>query len=127
MTLLHNLTQGIKNLFYWLPVVWQDRQWDEHFLFLMLRHKLKAIETFFRSKDAVAIVAHKDADHIHRCVLLLNRLIDSPYYDNVDNNEQWAGFTWTYRKMGRHEEYMINQDIRYLMYLLNKYIRTWWD
>ena len=127
MTLLRNLTQGIKNLIYWLPVVWQDRHWDHDFLFLMLRHKLKAMETFFRSKGAFGVRSHRDADHIHRCILLLNRLVDSPHYDNVGNNKQWAGFIWTYRKMGRHEEYMINQDIRYLMYLFNKHVRTWWD
>lgn len=31
---------GIKNLIDWLPVIWKDRHWDDHYIFEVLKRKL---------------------------------------------------------------------------------------
>ena len=39
--MLNNIIQGIKNLLYWFPIIWKDRNFDEHFIYEILKHKLK--------------------------------------------------------------------------------------
>lgn len=33
--------RGIQNLIHWLPVIWKDRHWDDHYIFELLKHKIK--------------------------------------------------------------------------------------
>ena len=33
--------RGIQNLIHWLPVIWKDRHWDDHYIFEVLKHKIK--------------------------------------------------------------------------------------
>ena len=39
---LKNIKTGFKNIFYWLPIIWKDRNWDSHYIFDIMMHKLKA-------------------------------------------------------------------------------------
>ena len=36
-----DLYQGIKNLVRWFPIIWRDRDWDDHYIFEVLKFKLK--------------------------------------------------------------------------------------
>ncbi len=35
------IAQGFKNLWKWLPIIWKDRDWDNHFIFEVLKFKIK--------------------------------------------------------------------------------------
>ena len=35
------VTQGIKNLWRWFPIIWNDHDWDHTFIFKILRFKLQ--------------------------------------------------------------------------------------
>jgi hypothetical protein len=43
--------QGVKNLWYWVPVIWKDRNWDSHYIFDMLQHKLTAQANYIGRRD----------------------------------------------------------------------------
>ena len=32
---------GIKNLIEWFPIIWEDRHWDDKYIFDILQHKIK--------------------------------------------------------------------------------------
>ena len=34
-----NFIKGIKNLFKWFPIVWKDRDWDDHFIFEIIHYQ----------------------------------------------------------------------------------------
>jgi len=38
---------GFKNLFYWLPIIWNDRGWDRYFVFNILNHKVKEMIKYY--------------------------------------------------------------------------------
>src|SRR3990167_562734 len=38
----------IHNLIYWLPILWDDRDWDYNYLLRILIHKLNGMERLFR-------------------------------------------------------------------------------
>ena len=33
--------RGVQNLVHWFPVIWKDRHWDDHYIFEVLKHKIK--------------------------------------------------------------------------------------
>jgi hypothetical protein len=82
---------GIKNLFLWFPVIWNDRQWDYYFFFILLRKKLVLMEKHFRTK-AISESAYKDADNMKQCIKLLNRLINESYHNAVfeSHDKKWG-------------------------------------
>ena len=71
------LTSRIKNVLYWLPIIWSDYHWDYASLYPVLRRKLEAMEDAIR--NGMSVDADHDADRIHYVVLLLKRLEADEY------------------------------------------------
>lgn len=89
--LFNDFIEGLKNLIYWLPVIWNDRQWDHSYLTKMLHRKLSKMEEYFRTGDFYEN-QEKDADNMKICVDGLKRLIDNEY-DSIafkDHEEKWG-------------------------------------
>jgi len=74
-----NFKHGIKNLKKWFPIIWKDRNWDHHYIYIILRHKLHLTEQLIRNKGR-NINAEKNADKIKLCINLLDRLIKDEYH-----------------------------------------------
>src|SRR6056300_1281027 len=36
--LLKTINRGIKSIWYWLPIIWKDRNWDSHYIFEIMKH-----------------------------------------------------------------------------------------
>ena len=51
---IRQIIRGIKNLWFWVPIIWNDRQWDEYHLFKLLAFKFKLMEDFYDSEHAVS-------------------------------------------------------------------------
>jgi hypothetical protein len=118
----YNFNIGVKNIWRWLPVIYQDRWWDHSFLYPILRKKLELMEKNFRLHGC-HLNNEKDAFKMKKCVLLLDRLINDAYID-YKNERGWAPkVRFSFEK----EEEMIEQDLDLLFKLLSKNIRTWWD
>ena len=74
------LYESIESLIIWFPVIWKDRQFDQHFLLKMLTFKLRRMEKHFRSDDCWAMEGVKYADQMREVRFLLERLNDESYY-----------------------------------------------
>lgn len=89
---------GISNLLVWFPVIWNDRNWDHHYFFLMLRFKLSRMEKYFR-KHGISARATQDSDQISTCIKLLDRLIGGDYnklaYEQHDKKWGTSEFKFT--------------------------------
>jgi hypothetical protein len=72
------LKQGIKNLWYWFPVIWKDRNWDDHYIFEVLKHKLKAQAKYIGDRD-FHTRAQLDAKRMRLCVKLIQLVQDETY------------------------------------------------
>ena len=118
----YNFNIGVKNIWSWLPVIYQDRWWDHSFLYPILRKKLSLMEEGFR-KHGHSVNSEKDADNIKKCVLLLDRLINDDYIDYMDERGWCPKIRFSFNK----EQEMINQDLDMLFKILRKQIRCWWD
>lgn len=112
---LRGILQGFKNIFIWLPIIWEDRQFDHGYLYTIMWHKLKLMEKFFSSGDPWAVGADKCAKDIKVARILCGRLMDGSY----TNPFKWAD--WKYAQ--RQEK----QDREYLFDLMKKKVPSWWD
>lgn len=139
-------TAGFKNLIRWFPVIWNDRDWDHVYLYEILQFKLKGMEKLHR-KWGHAVNSKRTANEIKLCILLLDRLIKDKYLNNVlkphekkwgDDNDLFFNnkTSWTKleeqelkerRRLYKHSDYLLIQDIDMLFKTMNKHITGWWD
>lgn len=71
---------GLKNIWYWFPVIWKDRNWDSHYIFEIMMHKIKAQSKYIGSRD-IHTRAQRDAEIMMTCVRLM-KLIDDEFYSS---------------------------------------------
>lgn len=73
-----DIAQGIKNLWKWFPLVWKDRDWDDHFIFEALKFKLKNTADYLVKYDRYVGV-EDDVRYIRICEKLIQRIQDDYY------------------------------------------------
>ena len=70
--------QGVKNIWYWFPIIWKDRNWDDHYIFEILKHKLKAQAKYIGKRD-FHTRAQLDAKRMRLCIELINKVQEEEY------------------------------------------------
>jgi len=70
--------QGVKNIWYWFPVIWKDRDWDGHYIFEILQHKLVAQANYIGDRD-FHTRAQLDAKRMRLCVKLIKKVQEEDY------------------------------------------------
>lgn len=73
-----DIIAGIKKLWYWLPIIWKDRDWDSHYIYEILKHKLKAQAKYISDRDRHTR-AQQDAGRMRICVKLIEKCQDNYY------------------------------------------------
>jgi len=82
---------GIKNMWYWLPIIWKDRNWDSHYIFEIMMHKLKAQSKYIGERD-IHTRAQRDAEIMMTCVRLMKHIDDEFYsseYSDYHKTKHW--------------------------------------
>lgn len=101
---------GIGNLIRWAPVIWRDRDDEDHYLFAILEFKLSRMAAYF---DRYFVQAGwdkkgnnwvRDVKRMRLCAALCRRIVSDDYED--DGQSQ--------------------RDRAYLGYLLGKHSCGWW-
>ena len=87
-----DLAKGIKNLWKWLPLVWKDRDWDDHFIFEVLKFKIKNTAKYIKKNDRY-IGCERDVQIMMTCVGLIEKIQDQFYdLEHTDYMEQEFSF-----------------------------------
>ena len=82
---------GIKNIWYWLPIIWKDRNWDSNFIFEIMMHKLKAQSKYIGSRG-FHMRAERDAEIMMTCVRLMKLVQEETYsseYSDYHKTKHW--------------------------------------
>jgi hypothetical protein len=75
---LRELRRSLWNLIYWLPIIYRDRNWDGHYIYEILKHKLKAQSNYIGRRD-FHTRAQQDARNMRWCVSLIQKEQDEFY------------------------------------------------
>lgn len=149
----YNFVQGIKNVFAWLPIIWQDREFDKAYLYIILHKKLKLMEEFYLSDLPAAVGANKLGKQMKVARILCGRLVNQDYLVNATKdiearygrhdlefepcpdhsgyfqmvNKRTPQEEIEYKRAYVHSDYMEKQDREYMFDLIKKKIDGWWD
>lgn len=66
------------NLYRWFPIIWKDQDWDDHYIFEILKFKLKNQAEYIGYHDRHTR-AKRDAEIMMLCVRLIEK-VQSEYY-----------------------------------------------
>ena len=89
--ILRNIQEGFKNIRYWLPIIWKDRNYDHSYIYYILEHKLKAQAHRLHTAD-MHVSARRDAEIIRTCVRLIDKVNDGFYeneYMEYEKTKHW--------------------------------------
>jgi hypothetical protein len=77
----------IKNLWRWFPIIWKDEDWDDHYIFEILKFKLKNQAKYIENKNRHT-TSKRDAEIMMLCTRLIDR-IQNDYYiiEHLDYQE----------------------------------------
>jgi hypothetical protein len=68
----------IRNLYRWFPVIWKDQDWDDYYIFEILKFKLKN-QAEYIGKRGNHLSAKRDAEKMMLCVRLIEKVQDEYY------------------------------------------------
>jgi hypothetical protein len=76
---IHHFSESMKQVFFWLPVIWKTRDFDHGYMLEMFHLKMKRLYDFLSSEDAVAMQEEKDLLALKRCVEILDMMYNETY------------------------------------------------
>jgi hypothetical protein len=82
---------GVKNLIYWFPIIWKDRNWDDSYIFTIMKHKLTSQADYIGRRD-LHTRAQLDAKRMRLCVKLMGLVQDEFYsaeYADYHKTKHW--------------------------------------
>jgi len=77
---MRELISNIKNVFYWLPILWKDRWFSWEYLLDIIVHKLNSMEARFRT-DSIKYYDYQIADEIAQVARILNDVRKDVYFN----------------------------------------------
>jgi len=79
----------IKNLWRWFPIIWKDEDFDQRYIYDILKFKLKNQAKYIGGKDRHTR-AKRDAELMNLCVRLIDKITEEyyvmEYFDYEDSN-----------------------------------------
>ena len=86
-----NIKLGIPNLIKWIPVIWGDRDWDQYFLYIILKFKLEQMVKL-QLKYGHSVNSEMYANQMKTCILLLDRIVKDDYLMNAlkPHEKKWG-------------------------------------
>lgn len=82
--------QGIKNLVRWFNVIWKDRDWDDHYIWEILKTKIEHQAKYIGGRG-IHLSAKRDAQLMMTCVRLIDR-VQSEFYQGEYANYYHSEF-----------------------------------
>ena len=73
-----DVAQGFRNLWKWFPIIWKDRDWDDHFIFEVLKFKIKNTADLFE-KNQRFVGWENEVKYMRICQSLIDK-IQNEYY-----------------------------------------------
>jgi len=120
---IRNTFYSILNILAWVPVLWEDVDWDYSALYRIMEFKLRRMA---KDTDTWHVAgAERDKERLLEAAILCNRIANEPYlfvqgideFKVVPQADYDVHFTDKQRKA----------DLKRLCEMLEKYSLGWWD
>ena len=71
---VRNVYRNVRRLCSWIPIIWNDRDWDSYYLLIIIRHKLQSVHE--SSKHWNWVGSEKATEQLQQCLDDLDKLLD---------------------------------------------------
>lgn len=145
---INRFLDRLYNLWRWFPIIWNDRDWDDYFIFEVLKFKLKNVSDSFERNDWY-VGNEQDVKKMRTCIKLIE-LVQSSYYetevyDHENVEEYLAKYKNATLRILTNKKYQIfpnenrntvamnvgiykhQQAKKILFTILERYIEYWWE
>ena len=125
---IRNLFRGIKNLISWFKVIYNDRDWDNAYMEIMLYKKLCGIHKALMQDEYVTTSRKKSIQALLICIAILERRLNEWYmevYDlspSTDSDDTFLCYESNLLEVMSIEK----RDQQVLWKLIQKYSEYWW-
>lgn len=75
---IRSIYYSISNVIRWIPIIWNDRDWDDSYIFTILQTKLKFQAKYIGNRD-FHTRAKRDAEVMNLCVKLIDKIKEEYY------------------------------------------------
>ena len=76
---IRDIYRSIRSVIRWFPVIWNDRDWDDWYIYKILQTKLKFQSKYIGDRD-IHTRAKRDAEVMNICIRLIDKLMED-FYD----------------------------------------------
>jgi hypothetical protein len=73
-----DIAQGFRNLWKWFPIIWKDRDWDDHYIFEVLKFKVLNTANHIEEHDRF-VGCETEVKYMRVCVKLMERIQTEHY------------------------------------------------
>jgi hypothetical protein len=90
----------VRNVFRWLPTIWNDRDWDDSYITEILIKKLEFTRDFYLSGKSYKLHSNQTAEEIQEAIIMLHMTRDSwEFYEEPAADEierKWGKTTFEF-------------------------------
>ena len=125
---IRNLFRGIKNLISWFKVIYNDRDWDNAYMEIMLYKKLCGIHRALMQDEYTTTSRKKSIQALLICIAILERRLNEWYMEvyhsspNMDSDDTLLSYESNLLEVMSIEK----RDQQVLWKLIQKYSEYWW-
>ena len=83
----YKIKYGISNLIRWLPIVWKDRNYDHHFIDVVLHFKLQNTYKTLVGSNVNWHTHKKELQALRICILILERRLNDWHFSLATPNQ----------------------------------------
>ena len=151
---MKKILKSIKRVFSYLPVLWHCWEFDWTCILKVLKHQLARLRHTIERSKCPHTRASYDIKNIRICEILCERILDDDYcvLKHKAHDGKWGDYreplfgggvfslnrTKTFSKEDekkendeffeilKHEEYLREQDLKYLCRMISKHLFSWW-
>lgn len=97
---INKVVKGIKNLIRWFPIIWGDRDYDDYYIWVLLKQKI-----YFTCKEHIEkehyVGYEREVEYMTTCIKLIDYIIEEHYNDLFhDEMEQKYGKSeWIFKSI----------------------------
>lgn len=95
-----NVYRNIKRIISWIPVLWNNYDWDYSYFLDVMRFKLEKMHDFYTSDAAISSSSSTVAKDIKLAINLIKRIDENIYTDKMreDHDKKWGKLRLEFKK-----------------------------
>lgn len=150
-TKYYNIKNGLVNLWRYLPLIWNTREWDHCFLLMLMEAKFRRMAVAIGDEGHL-LKADRSGKQLRTCAELCRRIREDNYLDNLTGPVEYKTW-WTpvddfegaheyhceiskdgkplpdgqFREWCKMAERNKKNDLDYLCLMMRKHLLSWWD